>query len=484
MQQVDDETVKKGMGLMRWIIGGFMTLFGFNFALMPARAVWETLQSGKEGGGFLVLFLGIFIIVGVVIMMQGLRILITGKYPGRQRALKRRSLSGEEDEPAFSVRREGLARRRRQIDSPWGTFIFGLVFVLFGSAFGYFMFVRPVVSVIKAKTWERAPAVVTHSAVESHSDSDGTTYSVDIGYRYQVMGAHYRGDRYHFMGGSSSGYKGKEAIVRRYPVGHEFEVFYDPLSPEESVINREMTAVMWVGLFPAVFIAVGAAIMVSGFKRGRKSLAGQWIAGGGGETVLRPGKGRGFKALGMLVFVLFWNGIVSVFLVQVLKEWQSGDRPIGVSLFLMPFVAVGAGAVIGFVRSLMQLSNPKVVITLDQSPVRLGDNISCRYAIEGRESRLSRLSIELLGREEASYRRGTTTHTERKEFCVIPLVELDLQHGLMSTDFHLRIPAETMHSFEAPNNRVRWQLKVKGDIPNWPDLADAYELTVLPARRG
>ena len=40
-----------------------------------------------------------------------------------------------------------------------------------------------------------------------------------------------------------------------------------------------------------------------------------------------------------------------------------------------------------------------------------------------------------------------------------------------------------MHSFEAPNNRVRWTLIVHGDIPFWPDVRDEFPITVLPLQR-
>ena len=55
--------------------------------------------------------------------------------------------------------------------------------------------------------------------MRSHEGDDSTTYSVDIVYRYEVGGRTYRGNRYDFLGGSSSGYEAKQRVVDAHPVG-------------------------------------------------------------------------------------------------------------------------------------------------------------------------------------------------------------------------------------------------------------------------
>jgi hypothetical protein len=62
-------------------------------------------------------------------------------------------------------------------------------------------------------------------------------------------------------------------------------------------------------------------------------------------------------------------------------------------------------------------------------------------------------------------------------------LDMDLKNGVMNREFQLRIPAESMHSFKAPNNKVVWTLLVKGDIPKRPNVKDKYELTIFPLRR-
>jgi hypothetical protein len=37
-----------------------------------------------------------------------------------------------------------------------------------------------------------------------------------------------------------------------------------------------------------------------------------------------------------------------------------------------------------------------------------------------------------------------------------------------------------MHSFAARNNKITWTLRVRGEIPKWPDIDDEYPVHVAP----
>ena len=37
-----------------------------------------------------------------------------------------------------------------------------------------------------------------------------------------------------------------------------------------------------------------------------------------------------------------------------------------------------------------------------------------------------------------------------------------------------------MPTFDAPNNDIEWCLKLRGDIPFWPDVAEEFPITVYP----
>ncbi|MBM3860079.1 MAG: DUF3592 domain-containing protein [Verrucomicrobia bacterium] len=138
-----------------------------------------------------------------------------------------------------------------------GLLLFFSVFLLAGLAATWFLLIRPIARVYEARQWPATPCVVVSSQVRSHSDSDGTTYSVHIVYRYTVNRRDYQSDRYDFMGGSSSGRKGKQAIVRRYPPGKEAVCYVNPRDPSDAVLEPRFTPMMLVGLFPLLFVGVG-----------------------------------------------------------------------------------------------------------------------------------------------------------------------------------------------------------------------------------
>ncbi|UCE50590.1 MAG: DUF3592 domain-containing protein [Phycisphaerales bacterium] len=78
------------------------------------------------------------------------------------------------------------------------------------------LFIMPMIRILDARDWQSIPCCVLRSEVRSHDSDDGTTYSVHILYEYTFNGKTYRRDRYSFVGGSSSGYKGKRLVVDRY----------------------------------------------------------------------------------------------------------------------------------------------------------------------------------------------------------------------------------------------------------------------------
>jgi hypothetical protein len=48
----------------------------------------------------------------------------------------------------------------------------------------------------------------------------------------------------------------------------------------------------------------------------------------------------------------------------------------------------------------------------------------------------------------------------------------------------LAVPADTMHSFEAPHNKVIWKLTLRGAIAKWPDVSEEFPIVVTPVREG
>jgi hypothetical protein len=345
--------------------------------------------------------------------------------------------------------------------------------------------------------------VVESSKVRSHSSDDGTTYSVDILYRYQFNGKQYKSNRYGFIGGSSSGRGGKQAIVKQYPPGSEKTCYVNPDDPAEAVLHRGLSWMFLLGLIPIVFGAIGFGGLYFMLRGDRKkppivvrpigerrqtpvigaatlSFLPKFEASDGPVT-LKPTSSRLGKLIGVLLFALIWNGIVSVFLYEVIKSHASGRPEWFLTLFLIPFVVIGLASIAFVFHQVLAMFNPTAQVTVNRNALAQGEALDVAWDLVGRTHMVKRMRVWLQGREEATYRRGTHTVTDKHVFTTIELANTDLPADIIGGAGSVTIPADTMHSFAASNNKIIWSLHVHGEIARWPDIQAEFPIVVLPA---
>ncbi len=309
------------------------------------------------------------------------------------------------------------------------------VFLVAGLGFLMF-FLWPAVKVVRAQSWMATKCEVERSWVESHSGEDGATYSIEVRYRYEVDGVEYAGDRYEFMGGSSSGHDSKQKIVDRLSSGSVTPCYYDPDDPASSVLHRGFSWVYLFGLLPLVFVAVGAGGMYWAWSSRKKKVseteAVSWDAAGvpsggsrlgaagafreidewstpvveSGPIELEESLGPVGKLVGLIFISLFWNGIVSVFVWQAWQAWRSeGEFEAGcLSLFLVPFVLIGLAMLVGIPYQFLALANPRPKLTLSRAGVPLGGTAQLTWSFRGAAGRLRRACAST---SRAPRRRGT-----------------------------------------------------------------------------
>jgi hypothetical protein len=383
--------------------------------------------------------------------------------------------------------------------------VFFSIFFVVGAAMSYGLFVRPIGNIVVARRWVETPCTIVSSQVQSHHGDGGTTYSVDLLYRYTVNGTEYKSSRYHFMGGSSGGYRGKAAIVARFSPGSRAVCYVNPRDPNDAVLERGFTSDLWFGLIPLVFALVGGGGLVYSRRLARRERsadpAARWLPKGGrvasdptgsismiqgggpdsGPVILKPAAAPWLKFIGAIFIATFWNGIVSVFLFQVVKSWQRGRPEWFLTLFMIPFVLVGLVLIGMIAYYFLALFNPRPVLTASSKAVRLGDPLDVQWKMHGRVEVLEELRIFLEGREEATYRRGTSTSTDREVFATIELANVTAHADKRAGQGRVFIPATTMHSFESPNNKILWRLNVHGAIRRWPDVKEEFPIVLLPA---
>ncbi|HEX2223127.1 MAG TPA: DUF3592 domain-containing protein [Thermoanaerobaculia bacterium] len=378
---------------------------------------------------------------------------------------------------------------------------FGL-FLAAGLAFTWFLLVKPVAGILAARSWSEATCVVQASRVEEVSDSDGTTYKPVIDYTYTFNGGEYRSSRYRFVEFSSSGYQGKAEVVARYPPGRRTPCYVNPENPSEAVLSRDFDLAYLIGLFPLLFVAAGVGGILftlrGGFRSARSRaqeaaasspaaasfgiVAPETLAGGG-PVELKSGASPVAKFVGILFIALFWNGIVSVFLYQVVEGWRTGAGDGCLTAFLVPFVLVGLALIYGIFQQFLVLFVPRPRLTLSRGALLPGEPVQVQWRFSGSAGRIQKLRIVLEGSELVRYRRGTDVHTATEVFFSEALAEVQHASQIPAGTARLEVPAGSMPSFEADNNKILWKLKVVCEVPNWPDNEEEYPLVVLPPSR-
>jgi len=396
----------------------------------------------------------------------------------------------------------------RAKNAAWIPIVLGVVFTLVGGGLFIALGVLPVLRLADARGWQATPCTIVSSSVRSHASDDGTTYSVDILYEYESLGRTWRSNRYDFVGGSSSGYDGKQAVVDRYPAGSTSTCWVDPDDPSQAVLDRDPSVRYLIGLIPLIFLVPGLGVLWMGLRMRRATDAGLGPLGAARAAVrpgaptpletpastpapdpdapldLEPAVGPAGKAAGAGCIAVFWNGIVGVFVWQAAAGWRRGRPDWFLTLFLVPFVLVGLVLVGSIFYFLLAAANPRPRLRIVPGSPRLGDRVQVEWSFAGRVARIRRLEIRLIGREEASYRRGTDTVTDREEFARLHVAASELEPDIRSGSRTIDVPLDTMHSLEAPSNKIVWTLEVSGDISRWPDVSETFPITVRPSAPG
>ncbi len=374
----------------------------------------------------------------------------------------------------------------------------GAVFVVAGGVMLVLLSILPTARTLRAAAWTPTPCTIVDSRVRTHRSDDGTTYRVDVLYEYRAGGRTWRSNRFDFVPGASSGSDSKRRVVESYPEGSVATCFVDPGDPSRSVLRRGFGTRHLLGLAPLAFLVPGAGVLWWGLGRRRRRGGGAAArdahhgvpagatqeAPASGPAVLEPRVSPLQKVLGAIFVMLFWNGIVSVFVWQAVESWLRDDPDWFLTLFLTPFVLVGLVmvGVVGYVT--LAAFNPRPTLSVSDAAPRLGDRLQVSWRLRGAVGRLRRLRITLEGREEATYRRGTDTRTERRTFARGRVLDTTHPLQMRQGSTSIEIPGDLVPTFEATSNAVTWMVRLEGEIPRWPDIGDEFPITVRPRHPG
>ena len=376
--------------------------------------------------------------------------------------------------------------------------LFLLPFMVIGAGVFGFLGVRPLWQSLASQRWLEVPCTIDQAEVQSSRDSDGDqTFRIIVSYTYRVDGREYHSDRHGFeTGGSNIAVEAKRARVQEFTSRPQQRCWVDPRDATSAVLDRGVPGVVWIGLiFGALFGGVPLAIfivMVRSWRRAKRRAAmgeSEPLSESArdkrtevpvAEVVTGPHKLEGDKNQGCGVLFLFlfaavWNGITWYAFLTARHEW-------GLRLFLIIFLVIGAIVVLVAIYQFLSLFNPVPELELDRGGLRPGDAAELRWTWQGNHRRILGLKIELIGREEASYRRGTNTITDKHDLSrtvVYESLETDADGRV-----RFKIPDNALPTLTSPNNKVQWIIKVHGDIPRFPDVNREFPITVLPPANG
>lgn len=375
---------------------------------------------------------------------------------------------------------------------------FFAIFLLFGLGFLIPFFIVPAARTLEARSWTPTTCEVISSRVGSSQGDDGMTYRVEMLFEHIVGGDTYRADRYDFFPGYTSGYDRKAAIVERHPPGARVPCRYDPEEPWNAVIHTGFRLEYLFALLPLIFVVVGAVGIAASLGAWRflgsgtgKGAARRVVRAASEVRIPRRGRqarrlGKGGSGLGGLVvtafLAAFWNGIVGVFVWQLVRDWRQGSPDWFLALFLIPFVAIGLVILLSIPYQILALFNPRPDLTLTPGAVPVGGTATLAWRFDRSVERVRRLVITLEGREEVEVRdaKGRQS-TERHVFFRRRLLDSRRFGEIGRGERAVEIPPDVMHTFAAGGQRVAWTLELAGEIPLWPDVGRTVDLEVAPA---
>jgi len=310
------------------------------------------------------------------------------------------------------------------------------------------------------------------------------------------------------------------ARLARYAVGAETTCWYDPQDPGIVVLERGYNWWMWLLtlLLPGALLAFGGAGLTRAIRSWGKSEEHRAVSVGLPELLSPTTRGlpdapgfpgvppcddhtnspgtilryrlpiespESWALLGFGLFAALWNAVVVVLAVGAGLDLMGGRLDWLLFGLLVPFVVVGIGGIVLFARGFVRATAVgPTQMEISDHPLRPGGRYDVLVA-QGGSGAFRRLEVALEVEEQATFRQGTDTRTERVIVWRQPIKEwrdAELSPGArFESHATVRIPEEVMHSFHSEHNVVSWRFVVSGEPVRWPGFRRVFPVVVFPA---
>jgi hypothetical protein len=378
-----------------------------------------------------------------------------------------------------------------------------VLFIGFGLVVGgciavWFLSIKPIAKTLDARDWRVVPCTVTRAELESHTDSDGTSYSFDIEYQYTYNGKTYSSSKYSFMPQAQGRRKAKVKVVNEYKKAEQPVCYVNPKKPSEAVLKRGfhkglLYAFIPPGLVLLGLLTIGAQLAPPAPLPQIRKTEKDWLpkikvsARSHHPQEKTPITLQGRRIvpflIGLIALNIFWNIMVAQALFEVYQWIISGTFFENASMILIvPAISIFFAFTAVYVA--LQLFNPRPIIKISAERIPLGSSALIGWSFRGRTSSIEHLTLTLQGKEQIRYSSGSgksrSTKTQEDPFYEIQLIDSGDPHEIRTGRAGVIIPRDTMHSFEAGNTKIIWQILVSGVVRFWPDIKGQFKLAVVP----
>ncbi len=363
---------------------------------------------------------------------------------------------------------------------------------------------------------------VIEKRVDEVPSEKGLLFRPEVKIDYEVQGVTYSPYTYDIHHTTRSTRDEAQAAIDRFTVGQTYPCWYDPADPSIAVLVRGYQWWIWPALLIPGFVrrhrhrrtglhggCIGAnrrnaARPPCGACRRRNcstcrrpSIPNTLTSPIRSEITSSPGtrlayrlpltQSPGWTLFGLLAACVAWNGAVSVFVVMAVRSFLAGTPDWLMTLFIVPFLAVGVALVVVFARLLRQTAGiGPTLVEISDHPLLPGNRYRLFLSQSGNLT-LKSIEVSLICEEEAVFRQGTNARTESREVFRQSLYSgggAIIRPGEpLEAECDLPIPAEAMHSFRASHNQVQWKLIVRGEIVGWHGFQRSFPVVVRPLPR-
>jgi uncharacterized protein YjbI with pentapeptide repeats len=377
--------------------------------------------------------------------------------------------------------------------------IFKLSVLFTGLGMFYFNCVVPTKVAASSAGWTRTPCLITVSESVMPGDDDDTFFPWRLNYRYRDPQTHQprQGSRFNFNPRFTFAGSDHPSVSSMYAVGTRTYCWVDPRDSSTAVLQRSVghagaSEGVSLGLIGfGLYLTVGRLLAPRGIvgvpqdhlnllDKSRINQSGLPLGyppppAVPGPVSYRSTELRLSQYAGMLRAALFVATVaVTVGMGLCLFGghgwvWLTAGIP-GVIAFFM---------ILAVFRRLKKLTAPAVELVLAR-PLQPGKSVDLQWALTGNAGAVDALNIAMVGHEEATYRRGTDTVTDRRALPDEPLLQVGNAGRLRQGKSIISLGLSHMHTFTAKNNVLRWELKVEIATAAG-NVQDLFPVIIYPA---